>query len=128
MDFINGNQNIRVRQLSVNEQGNITWVSYNNLKYVLREGDYRGDSILFVSETYKLTSADDPICSSRLPRRRNIRKFKLYRALLSIFTIRAALDISSPYNRDSVSHAFICRDTSFENATTCNYLTQQIRR
>jgi len=37
MDFINGNQNICGRQLSVNEQGNITWVSYNESKYVFHE-------------------------------------------------------------------------------------------
>lgn len=105
MDFINGNQNIRARQLSVNERGNITWVSYNSLKYMLDEGGYREGSVLFVSETYKLTSVGHPIYSSRLPRRRNIRKFKLRRALSSIFTIRAAFDISPPYNRDLISYA-----------------------
>lgn len=39
MDFINGNQNIYGRQLSVNEQGNITWISYNESKYVFHESN-----------------------------------------------------------------------------------------
>lgn len=52
MDFINGNQNICGCQLSVNEQGNMTWASYNESKYVFHESArlYRVDAVLFVSE------------------------------------------------------------------------------
>lgn len=61
MDFINGNQNIYGRQLSVNEQGNITWISYNESEYVFHESNLLSRHALFVSEIYKLTSDDDSI-------------------------------------------------------------------